>query len=67
MGKILINECIIVHKKIKGTTVLAKNRDRAYNPTLESYIDTCDIVHFLAFDVGGAKYLEENQDTHEFL
>lgn len=35
MGKILINECIIVHKKIKGTTVLAKNRDRAYKPTLE--------------------------------
>ena len=39
----------------------------AYNPTLESYIDTCDIVHFLAFDVGGAKYLEENQDTHQFI
>ena len=39
----------------------------AYNPTLESYIDTCDIVHFLAFDVGGAKYLEKNQDTHHFI
>ena len=39
----------------------------AYNPTLESYIDTCDIVHFLAFDVGGAKYLEENQDKHQFI
>jgi len=38
-----------------------------YNPTLESYIDTCDIVHFLAFDVGGAKYLEENQDKHQFI
>ena len=38
-----------------------------YNPTLESYIDTCDIVHFLAFDVGGAKYLEKNQDKHEFI
>ena len=39
----------------------------AYNPTLESYIDTCDIVHFLAFDVGGAKYLEKNQDKHSFI
>ena len=38
-----------------------------YNPSLESYIDTCDIVHFLAFDVGGAKYLEENQDKYEFI
>ena len=39
----------------------------AYNPTLESYIDTCDIVHFLAFDVGGAKYLEKNQNKHHFI
>jgi nucleoside-diphosphate-sugar epimerase len=38
-----------------------------YNPTLESYIDTCDIIHFLAFDVGGAKYLEENQDKYTFI
>ena len=38
-----------------------------YNPSLESYIDTCDIVYFLAFDVGGAKYLEENQDKHQFI
>lgn len=35
MGKTLINECIIVHKKIRGTTVLVKNRDRAYKPVLE--------------------------------
>jgi len=38
-----------------------------YNPTLESYIDTCDIVYFLAFDVGGAKYLEENQNKYKFI
>ena len=24
-------------------------------------------MHFLAFDVGGAKYLEENQDKHQFI
>jgi nucleoside-diphosphate-sugar epimerase len=27
----------------------------------------CDIVYFLAFDVGGAKYLEQYQDTSEFI
>jgi nucleoside-diphosphate-sugar epimerase len=37
------------------------------NGPLTTYIDTCDIVHFLAFDVGGAKYLEENQDKHSFI
>jgi len=37
------------------------------NGPLTAYIDTCDIVHFLAFDVGGAKYLEENQDKHHFI
>jgi nucleoside-diphosphate-sugar epimerase len=37
------------------------------NPLLESYLQHSDIVHFLAFDVGGAKYLEENQDKHQFI
>ena len=37
------------------------------NGPLTTYIDTCDVVHFLAFDVGGAKYLEENQDKHQFI
>jgi nucleoside-diphosphate-sugar epimerase len=23
-----------------------------YNPTLDGYLDTCDVIHFLAFDVG---------------
>ena len=32
------------------------------NMVLNTYLDTCDIVHFLAYDVGGAKYLEKNQD-----
>lgn len=31
----VINECIIVHKKLADTIVLAKNRDRAYAPQLE--------------------------------
>jgi nucleoside-diphosphate-sugar epimerase len=37
------------------------------NPILDEYLIECDIVHFLAFDVGGAKYLEKYQDTSEFI
>jgi nucleoside-diphosphate-sugar epimerase len=37
------------------------------NIILEEYLEECDIVYFLAFDVGGAKYLEENQDKHQFI
>ena len=38
-----------------------------YEHILDQYIKYCDIVHFLAFDVGGAKYLEKNQDKYEFI
>ena len=34
---------------------------------LDCYINTCDVVYFLAFDVGGAKYLEKNQDKFSFI
>ena len=34
MAKIL-QECIIVSKEINDKFILAKNRDRAYNPSLE--------------------------------
>lgn len=37
------------------------------NPILEAKIKECDMVYFLAYDVGGAKYLEQNQDKYEFL
>tara|TARA_B110000196_G_scaffold240296_1_gene208735 strand:- start:537 stop:1355 length:819 start_codon:yes stop_codon:yes gene_type:complete len=37
------------------------------NPLLEQYIKDADIVHFLAFDVGGAKYLEKYQDSYKFI
>jgi hypothetical protein len=40
----MISECIIVSKNIDGKSVLAKNRDRAYKPTLE-------VVHTLIDDV----------------
>ncbi len=34
MAKIL-QECIIVSKEVNDKFILAKNRDRAYNPSLE--------------------------------
>ena len=39
----------------------------SHSPILDAYLDTCDVIHFLAFDVGGAKYLEANQDKFEFI
>ena len=39
----------------------------SHNPVFDAYVDDCDIVHFLAFDVGGAKYLEKNQDKYQFI
>ncbi len=38
-----------------------------HSPILDAYIDDCDIVHFLAFDVGGAKYLEKYQNSFDFI
>lgn len=41
---------------------------RIHNNTLvESYIEQCDFVYFLAFDVGGARYLEKYQYTFDFI
>ena len=37
------------------------------NPILIEKIKQCDLVHFLAFDVGGAKYLEKYQDSYSFI
>jgi len=37
------------------------------NSLLKHYLQECDIVYFLAFDVGGAKYLEQYQDTSDFI
>lgn len=37
------------------------------NELLESYVNHCDFVFFLAFDVGGSKYLKENQHTYNYI
>lgn len=37
------------------------------NPLLEECVAACGFVFFLAFDVGGSRYLKAYQDTYEFL
>lgn len=66
---------IVNYFKNKGEKVIEfdieRNIDedlRIYNnQLLEEKIQQCDIVHFLAFDIGGAKYLEKYQDTYSFI
>jgi hypothetical protein len=44
----MITECIIVSKEVDNKFILAKNRDRAYNPTLEivhTMIDGVEVVY----------------------
>ena len=37
------------------------------NHDLISKIEECDFIHFLAFDVGGSRYLQTYQNTHQFI
>ena len=37
------------------------------NPELENVIQDCDFVFFLAFDVGGSRYLKKYQHTFQFI
>lgn len=37
------------------------------NTKLVDSINNCDIVHFLAFDVGGSEYMKKYQDTFDFI
>ena len=41
-----------------------RNSDTTF---LESKIQECDFVFFLAFDIGGSHYMEKYQDTFEFI
>lgn len=37
------------------------------NHILNQYLEDCDFVFFLAWDVGGSRYLAKYQDTYDFL
>ena len=45
--KKLIKECIIVAKKVKDSIILAKNRDRAYDPKIEVVHEIVDGVEMV--------------------
>jgi len=70
-----IGSCIIDYFKNQGEEIIEFDIERnpnedlriSNNLLLEEKIKRCDIVHFLAFDVGGAKYLEKYQDTYQFI
>ena len=57
------------YKAIRFDILLRKNNDlRIYNnKNLETKIKSCDFVFFLAFDVGGSKYLKKYQNSFNFL
>lgn len=37
------------------------------NKVLKKSIEECDFIFFLAWDVGGSKYLQKYQDTYDFI
>ena len=53
---------------IEFDIVESENQDlRIYNNTLlDEHMKECDFVYFLAFDVGGSRYLKKYQHTFEF-
>lgn len=40
---------------------------RIHSDILDRAISECDYCHFLAFDIGGAKYIEKYQDSLQFI
>lgn len=57
------------HEVIPFDLVNGETEDlRVYNnPHLDACVKECDFVFFLAFDVGGSRYLKKYQETFEFL
>ncbi len=45
----------------------SKNDLRNCEPTFLQKMEECDFVYYFACDVGGAKYLEENEHTYRFI
>ncbi len=60
----MINECIIVSKEVGDKFILAKNRDRTYNPELEivhTIIDGVEVayLHDLIIGINGKSYVTQ--------
>ncbi len=57
------------HEVLRFDVVDNESHDlRIHNNTiLEEMVNECDFIYFLAFDVGGSRYLAKYQHTFEFL
>lgn len=57
------------HSYLEFDIVDDKNQDLRIhqNKYLIKSIEECDIVHFLAFDVGGSLYMKKYQDSYDFI
>ncbi|MDA9650347.1 NAD-dependent epimerase/dehydratase family protein [Candidatus Pelagibacter sp.] len=57
------------YKVVRFDIISGKKYDlrKVSNDTLEKNIKKSDFIFFLAFDVGGSKYLKKYQKTYEFL
>ena len=70
-GQIGLELCEFLRKKgedvIEFDIASDKSKDLRKQNILDDYIQTCDFVMFLAFDVGGSRYLKKYQHTYEFI
>lgn len=57
------------HEVLRFDIVDGENYDLRLkdNTILRQYISDCDFIFFLAFDVGGSRYLKKYQHTYEFI
>jgi len=71
IGKELVRQSrkLIQYNPMGMDVKIAPYDDLRTNPNtlLELAVDSCDYVYFLAFDVGGSKYLNSRQKSVEYL
>ena len=70
-GQIGLELCEFLRKKgeevVEFDIASDKSKDLRVQNILEEYIQDCNFVMFLAFDVGGSRYLKKYQHTYDFI
>ena len=70
-GQVGISLCDFLRKKnyevIEFDIIKSINEDLRVNYVLNDILPNVDFVFFLAFDVGGSKYLHEKEDKFDFI
>ncbi len=70
IGSALVDYLKTQNKEVLEFDIVNSEKEdlRLYNnPLLESMIQECNFVFFLAFDVGGSRYLQTYQQTFDFI